>query len=89
MCPFRIVAKIESGEDAVLDKLLVNCDYELAAIVRDQFSTRVVYARPMRLRADGQPDRRDPAVEQTVSAFKSETAELYLVPIVESAHARD
>jgi hypothetical protein len=41
------------------------------------------------LRADRLADRRDPAVEQTVSAFKSETAELYLVPIVESAHAGD
>jgi hypothetical protein len=43
----------------------------------------------MRLRADGQLDRRDPAVEQTVSAFKTETAELHLVPIVESTHAGD
>jgi hypothetical protein len=40
----------------------------------------------MRLRADGQPDRRVPAVEQAVSAFKSETAELHLVPVVKSTH---
>jgi hypothetical protein len=51
MCPFRIVPKIERSENAALDKLLVNCDYELAAIIGDQFSTRVVYPRPMRLRA--------------------------------------
>ena len=44
MRPLRIVPKIERGEDAVLDKLLVSCDDELAAMVRDQFSL-VVYAR--------------------------------------------
>ena len=43
----------------------------------------------MRLRADGQPDRRGPAVEQAISGFKSEAAELHLASIVQSADAGD
>ena len=77
MRPFRIVAKLERCEEAVRDKLLVNCHHEFAAVAGDQLAACVVYAGPMRLRADGQPDRRGPAVEQATSGFKSEAAALH------------
>src|SRR5262245_47162129 len=43
----------------------------------------------MRLRTDGHPDWRGPAIEQAVSAFKGEAAELYVASIVQSAHPGD
>src|SRR5262245_22471390 len=43
----------------------------------------------MRLRTDGHPDGRGPAIEQAVSAFKGEAAELYVAPVVQSAHPGD
>src|SRR6266851_1148857 len=84
-----LIQEIEGTEYPVRNQLLVGGDQYLDAVAVGGGAADVVDQAPLRLYADGKPDRRLLALEQSISQIERQALERRLTTVVEAGHTRN